>query len=137
MAELFLPLESCSVVASQAGYRRIPCPLRPVAQPSLIAAFRGTWSHPVPGRLRFSSMSLTLLRSPATNAAFFDVWVEGKMRSNALDVFVQHRLEFDEDHRLLFVVVCGQQSPTQPADCVLGSTHGRCCIKRHSGAPTA
>jgi hypothetical protein len=47
------------------------------------------------------------------------------VRSNALDVFVQHSLKFDEDHRLLIVVVSSQQSPTQPSDCVLGSTHGR------------
>lgn len=47
------------------------------------------------------------------------------MRSNALDVFVQHSLEFDEDHRQLILVVSGPQSPTQPSDCVLGSTHRR------------
>jgi hypothetical protein len=47
------------------------------------------------------------------------------VRSNALDVFVQHSLEFDEDHRLLIIVVSGHESPTQPSDCVLGSTHRR------------
>jgi hypothetical protein len=56
------------------------------------------------------------------------------MGSNPLDVFVQRSLEFDEDHRLLFLIASGQQSPTQPADCILNSTHGRYCIWRHSGA---
>jgi hypothetical protein len=64
----------------------------------------------------------------ATDAAFFDEWVEGKMRSNALHVFVQHSLEFNDDHRLLFLIASRQQSATQPADCIFGSTHCRHCI---------
>ena len=56
------------------------------------------------------------------------------MRSNTLDVFVKHPLEFDEDHRLLLVVVGGQQRPTQPSDCVLGSTHGALTASRDTVA---
>jgi hypothetical protein len=67
---------------------------------------------------------LTLIRSRAANPAFFNEWIKGKVRSNALDVFMEHPLEFEEDHCLLLVIVGGQQGPTQPSDCVLGSTHG-------------
>jgi hypothetical protein len=95
-----------------------------MASPNLIFPFNARGRRFL-GDLAFLPSSFTLLRSPATNAAFFHEWVEGKVRSNALDVFVQHSLEFDEDHRLLIIVVSGQQSPTQPSDCVLGSTHRR------------
>jgi hypothetical protein len=70
----------------------------------------------------------------ATNAAFFHERVEGKMCSNPLDVFVKRSLEFNEDHRLFFLIASGRQTPTQPADCILNSTHGRYCIWRHSSA---
>ena len=60
----------------------------------------------------FYSQSLTLsLSRLATDAAFFHERVECKMCSNPLDVFVQRSLEFDEDHRLLFLSPVANRVP--------------------------